>query len=229
MSIAAARIERYYDTHDIEGEEMGQNNFHFNTIQYLVSLLKWLYRGQQVYIGGELNLYRTPNRKEVPLTPDVLVIKGIAPIEERDQEFSSYYVNVDGPPPALVIEVSNPKTWRDDLEVKPTLYAAMGIQECFVFDPHSRPLWTKEWRKRGRLTGFRLDPLNSKMPELGTEQPGQLWSEQLQSRLVVEDRDLRLYDQDGQLHLTEAQAERKRADRLAEFLREQGFNPDNVV
>ena len=178
---------------------------------------------------SELNLYRTPNAREIPLTPDVLVIKGIAPIEQRNQEFSSYYVNVDGPPPALVIEVSSPKTWRDDLEIKPALYAAMGVQECFVFDPHSRSLWTKEWRKCGRLTGFRLDAANSKMLELAQEQPGQLWSEQLQSRLVVADRDLRLYDQEGQLHLTGEQAERERANTLAEFLRQQGFDPDNLV
>ena len=136
MSITVNQIERYYDSHPAPEEEMGQNNFHFNTARYLVGLLEWLYRGQQVYVGGELNIYRTPDPREIPITPDVVVIKGITPSEEREQELSSYYIGVDGPPPSVVIEVSSPKTWRDDFEKKFLIYQEMGIAEYFIFDPH---------------------------------------------------------------------------------------------
>ena len=245
-----ARIERYYDYHPVEGEEMGQNDFHFAAITHLVALLKWLYRDQPVYVAGELNLYRTSDPKEVPITPDVVLIKGIAPLEQRSTELPSYHIGVDGPPPTVVIEVSSPSTWRDDLGPKVGWYGAAGVAEYFAYDPHSTPLWTKEWRKYGRLAGWKLDPITSSLQKLPMAVAGQCWSNQLDSRLQIVGRTLNFYDIDGQPRLTEAETERAeklreqrraeteraeklreraRAEKLAEFLRQNNFDPDKLV
>ena len=220
MTVAISRIERYYDSHQVEGEEMGQSDVHFDTVHYLILVLKWLFQGQRVYIAGELNLYRTTNPKEIPLCPDIVVIKGVEPRESRGEDFSSYHVGVDGPAPALAIEVASPKTWKADLEAKPALYAAFGVQEYFACDPNSKAVWTGNWKNDKRLVGWKLNSSN-KMELMTANAKGQLWSEQTQSNLVVENRSLHLYDTDGKLRLTEA-------EKLVAFLRTQGFDPNNL-
>ena len=64
MAIVVERIARYYDDHALEVEEMGQSDVHIRNIHYLFSVLKWLFRGQPVYVGSELNLYRTRDLKK---------------------------------------------------------------------------------------------------------------------------------------------------------------------
>ena len=228
MTVAINQIERYYDTYEVEGEEMGQSDVHFDTVHYLILVLKWLYHGQKVYISGELNLYHTPNPQEIPLCPDVVVIKGVAPREVSGTDFSSYHVGVDGPAPALAIEVASPKTWKADLEDKPARYAEFGVQEYFACDPNSKAVWTGKWRNARRLLGWELNQHNQ-LEALQVNAKGQLWSEQTQSNLVVENRNLHLYDSDDKLRLTQLQAEYQRAEKLAAFLRKQGYNPDDVL
>ena len=228
MTIAISQIERYYDSHQVEGEEMGQSDVHIRTIRYLALVLQWLYRGQDIYVGSEINLYRTPDPKEIPLCPDIVVIKGFAPPESRGEDLSSYHVEVDGPAPVFAIEVASPKTWKADLEAKPALYAAFGVQEYFACDPNSKAVWTGNWKNDKRLVGWKLNSSN-KMELMTANAKGQLWSEQTQSNLVVENRSLHLYDTDGKLRLTEVGALSERAAKLAAFLRTQGYNPDEVL
>jgi hypothetical protein len=57
---------------------------------------------------------------------------------------------------------------------------------------------------------------------------GRLWSNHLESFLVPDEAYLRLYDRYGQLRLTEAEEERRRAERLAEKLRSLGIDPDQL-
>lgn len=212
MSIKTGRVERYYDTHDVEGEELGQNSLHGTVIRYLIAVLEWLLQGQNVRIEDSLNFYDTPAEKEIPKCPDVAVV--FEPLATQP-ELSSYTIREDGPPPAVAIEVASPGTWRVDLEIKPGVYAALGIKEYFVFDPHSKRAWNREWQKKGRLVGWKLDPTTNKYVELEQQDDkGRLWSVQLQSLVGIEDQQLRLYDAAGRLRLTQAEAEQQA--RLAE-------------
>jgi len=221
MTVAINQIERYYDTYEVEGEEMGQSDVHIRTIRYLALVLQWLFRNQIVYVGSEINLYHTADPQELPLCPDIVVIKGFAPPESRGEDLPSYHIGVDGPAPALAIEVASPKTWKADLEDKPARYAEFGVQEYFACDPNSKAVWTGKWRNARRLLGWELNQHNQ-LEALQVNAKGQLWSEQTQSNLVVENRSLHLYDLDGKLRLTQA-------EKLAEFLRTHGFDPDNLV
>ena len=66
---------------------------------------------------------------------------------------ASLLVAVDGPP-ALIIEVTSPSTaLKRDLNMnsgagKPLLYAAIGVQEYLVFDPHGEYLGAQVWARR---------------------------------------------------------------------------------
>ncbi len=269
-------IDRYYDSYPekIKGVELSQTRIHFKVIDYLILVLQWLFVGQDVAVVSEINLYinngiasnisetvsqgngigKTRNRRKKPdvTVPDIMVIDGWSEAEIYKQ--TSYVIGEDGPPPRAVFEIASPKTWRQDLDYKQKFYERGGVPEYFVFDPNVPPAWNQEWRKKGRLVGWQLDA-DGDYTEL-TLTNGQLRSEQLDSKLVVENAYLRLYDSQNQLRLTDAEyerqqklravsraerfeaeaerfeaereTERRRVEKLTERLRQLGQNPDDI-
>ncbi|NWJ98286.1 MAG: Uma2 family endonuclease [Chloroflexi bacterium] len=205
-------IKRYYDTHEVEDEEVGQNWEHLNAIDYLYAVLKWMYHDQRRAIGSSINLYQTSIDGERPKSPDLMVLEDLVVEELSKGRKSSYYVGLYGPPPPVVFEISSEATWQKDLEEKPAQYASMGVVEYFAFDPSLPGIWTGGWREYGRLVGWRRPLASKHSQEITKDEFGRLWSEQLQSWLVVEGKFLRLYTADGQLRLTETEAERQRAN-----------------
>jgi Uma2 family endonuclease len=219
MTIKANRIERYYDTHEVEGAELTQSRIHYAVIKYLTLVLEWLFHGQDVGVTGNVNFYQTENPLETSKSPDIAVVDGLEVEPVNLEATPSYYVGEDGPPPRLVFEIASKETWRQDLEEKPAKYALMGIKEYFVFDPNSQSFWAGQWRKHNRLIGWRRNPASGLYELLVKDAAGRLWSEELASWLVVEGEGLRLYNAEGQLRLTEAEAlqlrveaERQRAE-----------------
>jgi hypothetical protein len=136
-----------------------------------------------------------------------------------------------------VFEICSDTTWRDDLFVKPAKYATLGVQEYFAYDPNEPPYFP---RPGERLRGWRY---GGDMPEeLHPDAQGRLWSEELASYLVPDGAFLRLYDRDGQMRLTQAEAaaadaateraarETERAAKEAAWarLRELGIEPPDL-
>jgi Uma2 family endonuclease len=161
-----------------------------------------------VGIISHVNFYQTDQKEEKPISPDLAVVDGLV-IENRTEEDNpSYYVGEDGPPPRVVFEVASKETWKTDLVGKLVSYNTMGVNEYFVFDPNPGGVWTREWREHGSLLGWKQNTTTSEYYELQKDQTGRLWSDQLQSWLVIEGQYLRLYTADGHLRLTEAEAER---------------------
>jgi Uma2 family endonuclease len=191
----------YYDLYPTEEDLMGQTSVHARLIRYLMDTLTWLFWGQRCALYDSLNFYQTPDIYENPLSPDVAVIKGV---EMRDMK--SWRVGKDGPAPQLVFEILSAKTWKIDIDKKPTHYALMGVQEYFAYDP---PV---DRDAPGRLSGWRLDPLTRQMHPLPLRANGSLWSQHLNSWLVPAGNLLYLYDPQGRLRLTQAQAEAQRAE-----------------
>jgi Uma2 family endonuclease len=256
MTIKANRIERYYDTHEVEGAELTQSRIHYAVIKYLTLVLEWIFHGQDVGVTGNVNFYQTENPLETSKSPDIAVVDGLEMEPVNLEQTPSYYVGEDGPPPRVVFEIASKDTWRQDLEDKPAKYALMGIKEYFVFDPNSRSFWTGQWRKHNRLIGWRKNAAQGQYELLVKDEAGRLWSEELASWLVVEGEGLRLYNAEGQLRLTEAEAQAQRAEterrkaeierrraeaefqraeaesqkaaRLAEMLRKLGHDPEDL-
>jgi len=220
MSIQVNYIERYYDTHqsELEEEELGQSRSHFFAIQYLLLILEWLFesRGQKVGIVSDINFYQTANKKEKPKQPDIAVVDGLEVVPKRKKDYTpSYYVGANGPPPRVVFEIASQNTWQVDLEEKPAIYARMGVREYFVFDPQpGLGVWTNQWRAKERLVGWRLQADGS-YQELAKDEQGRMWSEELESWLVLDQNDnenLWLYSAEGELRVNQAQAERRNAE-----------------
>lgn len=228
MSIEVKRIERFYDDHPIEGDELGQATLHGAVIRYLIAVLEWMLRSQKVLIADSLNLYQDPdNPKEVPYDPDIAVI--FEP--QVGPNISSYTIGVDGLPPGVAMEFASQKTWKRDVEVKPNVYAEMGIPEYFAFDQNEKQVWTKQWRNKGRLIGWELDDTGKKYREMRREPDGRIWSNQLQSFVGVDPVTFypRLYDQQGRQRLTKAEAEEKQRQQLEALMRQMGYNPDELL
>ncbi|MEI6045204.1 MAG: Uma2 family endonuclease, partial [Chloroflexota bacterium] len=222
MTLKTNRIESYYDLQEVEveEEELTQSFAHFVAIQYLIAVLEWLFDGKDgktVGIVSNVNFYQTDPKDETdtkddkPKSPDVAVVEGLVPAERSGKE-SSYYVGKDGPPPLVAFEVASKETWRNDLVNKPDSYTDMGILEYFTFDPNEPSVWTGDWREETRLVGWQRDTISGKYRELKKDAEGRLWSEQLQSWLVMEGKYLRLYTRDGQRRLTGLEAQTQRAE-----------------
>ena len=73
--------------------------------------------------------------KQVPgrLSPDVLVAFG-APHDPARREFDADQLGA----PDFVLEVLSKSTWKRDVDAKLKTYAAIGVRECFLFDPTGR-------------------------------------------------------------------------------------------
>ncbi len=192
---------------------MGETSVHANLVHYLMEVLKRLFRGQICAVYENLNFYQTSNPKEYPLAPDIAVAKGV-----DFQHVRSWRVGKTGPAPQVVFEISSEETWKKDLEEKPIKYALMGVEEYFAYDPNERPIGREASR---RLFGWQLDKGRRAMREMPVGSNGRLWSFHLESFLVPEMEYLRLYDRNGQLRLTEAEA-------LAEKLRSLGIDPNQI-
>jgi Uma2 family endonuclease len=255
MTIKANHIERYYDTHEVEGAELTQSVNHFLVIQYLIVVLQWLFHDRQIGIISNVNFYQTDNPTETPISPDLAVVDGL-PQDRKPEDKSSYYIGENSPPPRVAFEIASKETWRQDLEEKPAKYNALGVNEYFVFDPNEQTIWTRQWRRHNRLIGWRKNPPSGQYELLVKDEVGRLWSEELASWLVVEGEWLRLYTAEGQRRLTEAEAlhlrveaerqraeiekrkaeaerqraaaQEQRAEKLAEMLKKLGHNPEDL-
>jgi Uma2 family endonuclease len=126
----------------------------------------------------------------------------------------------EGQVPAVVFEVTSPKTQEQDQHSKRDLYEQMGVAEYWLFDPKGE--WIPEQLRGYRLVGEEY-VLNSERI-----------SHQLGLRLEVAGTLLNFYRlSDGQKLQTlpemaqQAAFERQRAERLAQRLRELGVDPES--
>lgn len=186
------------------------NKVHNRLVDYLIQVLSWLYRSQLHTVEREISFYQTANSDEKPLYPDVFVLKG-----QELTQLTSYRLGVTGPPPNVFIEIVSTKTRRTDLEVKPKRYEKWGVAEYFVYDP--RPCTPKQ--NEPRLYAWRL--VEGKFQPIEPDNQGRMWSEQLVSWFGSDGAFVRLYDEEGNQRLTQA-------ERLAARLRELGEDPNEL-
>jgi Uma2 family endonuclease len=240
-------VAYYYDFHPTEEDLMGETPVHAALIHYLMSVLHRLFQGQRCAIYENLNFYQTSKDDEYPLAPDIAILKGV----DYREDIRSWRVGKTGPAPHVVLEIASPETWKRDLHEKPTLYAQMGVQEYFAYDPYQPPLLRGTSSK---LFGWSLS--SNSIRALRPDANGRLWSPLFDSFLVPDGKWLRLYDRDGFLRLTEAEAAEQarwaeaqarkvaeqarqyeaearkaadqKAEKLAEKLRSLGIDPDQL-
>lgn len=204
-------VEYYYDSHSPEEDLIDHTVWHSELVDYLKAVLSWLFHDQDCAVYRNLSFYQTLEFKTYPLAPDLAVLKGVP-----FTYVNNWVVGQDGPAPCVIFDILADETWEKQVYEKPRMYANIGVQEYFAYDPYKPPV---SQDIASRLLGWRLDTQSKELVEIIPNAEGWLWSEQLQCWLVPDGRYLRLYNRQHRLCLTEIQA-------LAEKLRALGINPD---
>jgi Uma2 family endonuclease len=195
-----------------DGRPMGETDLHRDAMIRTIELLKHHFRGQKVYVSGDLLVYYEQGNPKKFVIPDAFVVKDREPRRRR-----IWKIWVEGKGPDVVIETTSRKTKRKDLMDKPAVYAHIGVKEYFLFDPEGDYLDPP-------LQGHRLT--GGSYSSIQPDATGALVSEELGLRLRVEGGELMLYRLDtGERLLTAeertAQAEAELA-RLREQLKDRG-------
>lgn len=213
-------VAYYYDSHPTEEDLMGETAFHSALVHYLVEVLRWLFHDRVCAVHENLNFYNTSNTREKPLVPDIAVITGVA-----YRSLRSWRIGKSGPAPHVVFEIASEETWQKDVNEKPLKYAHIGVEEYIFYDPHEPPLSRATSQ---RLYVWRLDKGRGMLIPVQPESGSRIWSVALESWLAPGGTYLRLYDRFGNLRLTQAEEEHRRAEKLAETLRSMGVDPDRL-
>ena len=175
-----------------DGKPMGETDEHRDAMFRHIELLKRFYRGQKVYVTGDLLLYYEQGNNKKFLVPDLFVVKGI---EQKNRRI--YKLWSPGIAPCVAIETTSKKTKSKDTRVKPKLFELIGIKEYFLIDPTSDYLDPP-------LQGYRMG--KDGYCKLVDEGQG-LISEELQLRLVEEESVLQFYRLDNGERLLTAEEE----------------------
>jgi Uma2 family endonuclease len=114
-----------------DGEPVGETDIHRRLMFDLIfALTNWL--NQKIaYVAGNLFIYYEEGNPTAVVAPDVFVIPGVP---QADHRIYKSWEN-DGKLPTFVIELTSSKTRYEDLGNKRVLYAELGVQEYYIFDP----------------------------------------------------------------------------------------------
>jgi Uma2 family endonuclease len=189
-------------------DDMPESQPQIDLYDYVSDVLKYQYISEQCFITGNLAIY-PPDDKTYPfryIAPDVAVFKGVTLTERERSRLNSWrMVLKNRPAPDVVFEIASEDTWQQDLDPKPENYRLLGVKEYFACDPQS--YWPNH---PTGLRGWRYP--NGNIEEIQPDEHGRLWSNELDSWLVMEGLYLRFYDRDGNLRLTKAEARERQAE-----------------
>jgi Uma2 family endonuclease len=160
-----------------DGKPMAETDVHIDVLIYLREALKDHFRDEsQVYVAGNMLLYYEEGNPAACVAPDIFVVQGVSKGERR-----TYKLWEEGQPPTVIFEITSRGSRLEDLGTKRALYAMLGVQEYFLYDPLGEYL-------RPPLQGYRLQ-----QGEYERMLPGD------QGQLVSQTLSLELRLQDGQL------------------------------
>lgn len=115
---------------DTDGKPMAESDLHRERMVALIHTLQRFFAGQQVYVSGNLLLYYEEGNPRKSVAPDCFVVWGVDPHFRR---IFKLWEEASGP--RVVFEVSFKSTQREDLGTKMRLYAGLGIEEYYIYDP----------------------------------------------------------------------------------------------
>ena len=125
---------------------MSDPGIQFDPIHYGVGALRAYYAEREdVSVNGNMFMYFRKGDPKSVVAPDVFVAFGAA--EKR--VLGTYKVWEQGVMPSFVMEVLSPSTHRYDVREKKALYARLGVEELWLYDPRG-------WYLAPALQGFVL-------------------------------------------------------------------------
>ncbi len=122
------------------------------SIKYLIFALSRYFRGRlkNLFMDTNIPIRYDPGNRRVFIAPDICVSFDVDMLAIRDTDSDSYDMWEMGKPPEFVLEVASPSTYRKDLYEKPDIYAYLGVDEYWMFDPRGGELYGQA------LAGYRL-------------------------------------------------------------------------
>ena len=131
-----------------DGRPMAESEHHLVPMLYLLTVLRAHFRERaEVYVGGDMFVYYEEGNPAAVVAPDVFVVVGAA--KRADDPRLSYKLWEEPKGPDFVLEVVSRRTWVTDRDEKPKLYASLGVEEYWLYDPTGE-------RVASRLRGMRL-------------------------------------------------------------------------
>jgi Uma2 family endonuclease len=198
-----------------------ESDLHRRQIDLLIRLLEYYWRDKtDFYVSGNLTVYYSPNQRKSEdfRGPDFFAVLGA---EKKDRR--SWVVWQEGGKyPNIIVELLSDSTALVDRGLKKQIYQDIfRTPDYFWFDPASL-----------EFQGFTLH--SGAYEAIEPNELGWLWSQQLGLYLGVRDNQLRFFTSKKQLVLLPEEAlsqtvdeERRRADRLAEQIRQLGMEPES--
>jgi len=229
MTIAVNLADPTIEYPSSDGEPVAETYVHLYAILTTLEVIKQYLSGRQATVLANQFLYYAQGFPRLRVAPDVMVIFDVPP-GGRD----NYKVWEEGQVPQVVFEMTSKGTQNQDQEQKKILYEQLGILEYWLFDPKGE--WITE-----KLQGYRLQGETYQLITDGLCQP-------LGLRITIEGQLLGFYRTDtgeklliptelaeqlekerdrAEAERQRADAQQQRAERLAEYLRSQGIDPDN--
>ena len=155
-NVRAVAADVFYPSSD--GRPMAENMWQSRAILHTAGDVQAAH--PEALVAADILVYPEEGNRDNKIAPDVLVAFGL-PTHSR----STYRVWEEGKPPDWVLEVASPSTGKKDREFKLGYYAAMGVPECWLFDPTG-----KVHRGMPRLQGLGLvdgkyRPLESRLAD----------------------------------------------------------------
>lgn len=129
-----------------DGKPMTESDATRDYLLYCVEALELYFQSRRsVYVSGNLFVYYEQGNPKAVVSPDVFVIFGV-----RKHKRRSYQAWKEGGKlPDFVVEITSKSTRLEDERTKYALYAQLGVQEYFQYDPTGDYL-------RPQLRGYKL-------------------------------------------------------------------------
>ncbi|MEL6398527.1 MAG: Uma2 family endonuclease [Cyanobacteria bacterium J06626_4] len=115
-----------------DGHPMTESDPTRDYLTYCVEALNLFFKGRsQVYVSGNLFIYYEEGNPRAVVSPDVFVVFGVTKRQRRVYKTWEEGDKV----PAFIMEITSRTTRQQDEVKKPQLYAQLGVQEYFQYDP----------------------------------------------------------------------------------------------
>ncbi len=152
MSVVSTKTSIEYPESD--GRPMGETDWHIESTLRLRELLKYRYRGQNVYVASDLLLYYKEGVPQDYVVPDGFVVLDCS--QHRRRIFQTWK---EQRVPNVVFEFTSKSTCRSDQVFKPRIYAEIGVPEYFLYDPQAEYLnpCLQGYRLAGEGSYVRID------------------------------------------------------------------------
>jgi Uma2 family endonuclease len=133
VQVRPATKEIFYP--ETDGKSMAESDLHRGVMFAIIRLLQRFFLGRRTYVSGNLLIYYEQGNPYKAVSPDCFIVREIEPHPRN-----VYKIWEEGKGPEVVFEISSKTMRHVDFGKKMRLYAELGVQEYFIYDPTSEYL-----------------------------------------------------------------------------------------